>query len=72
MRTIAERSDEILNDPAAPVGGNPAGDVTLVEFFDYNCPPLVDGSSEPGDPTSRYARSSGCVDLCEPALIRPQ
>jgi protein-disulfide isomerase len=37
-RTIAERSDEIRNDPAAPVGGNPAGDVTLVEFFDYNCP----------------------------------
>jgi protein-disulfide isomerase len=37
-RTIAERSDEILNDPAAPVAGNPSGDVTLVEFFDYNCP----------------------------------
>ena len=37
-RTIAERGEEILNDPAAPVGGNPAGDVTLVEFFDYNCP----------------------------------
>lgn len=37
-RTIAERSEEILNDPAAPVGGNPDGDVTLVEFFDYNCP----------------------------------
>ncbi|MGI8658256.1 MAG: DsbA family protein [Candidatus Limnocylindria bacterium] len=37
-RTIAERSDEILNDPAAPVGGNSEGDVTLVEFFDYNCP----------------------------------
>jgi protein-disulfide isomerase len=37
-RTIAERSAEILNDPAAPVGGNPSGDITLVEFFDYNCP----------------------------------
>ncbi|MGH6899665.1 MAG: DsbA family protein [Geminicoccaceae bacterium] len=37
-RTIAERSEEILNDPAAPVGGNPDGDITLVEFFDYNCP----------------------------------
>jgi protein-disulfide isomerase len=37
-QTIAERGEEILNDPAAPVGGNPAGDVTLVEFFDYNCP----------------------------------
>jgi protein-disulfide isomerase len=36
-RTIAERSEDILNDPAAPVGGNPSGDVTLVEFFDYNC-----------------------------------
>lgn len=37
-RTLAERGEEILNDPAAPVGGNPDGDVTLVEFFDYNCP----------------------------------
>jgi protein-disulfide isomerase len=37
-RTIAERGEEILNDPAAPVGGNPSGDVTVVEFFDYNCP----------------------------------
>jgi protein-disulfide isomerase len=37
-RTIAERIDDILNDPAAPVGGNPSGDVTVVEFFDYNCP----------------------------------
>ena len=36
-RTITERSEEILNDPDTPVGGNPAGDVTLVEFFDYNC-----------------------------------
>jgi protein-disulfide isomerase len=37
-RAIVERREELLNDPAAPVGGNPAGDVTLVEFFDYNCP----------------------------------
>ena len=26
------------NDPNAPVLGNPDGDVTVVEFFDYNCP----------------------------------
>ena len=37
-RTIAERSEEILNDPGAPVGGNPEGAITLVQFFDYNCP----------------------------------
>jgi protein-disulfide isomerase len=28
----------ILNDPAAPVAGNPKGDLTIVVFFDYNCP----------------------------------
>lgn len=36
-RTIADKANEILHDPASPVGGNFAGDVTLVEFFDYNC-----------------------------------
>lgn len=30
--------DMILNDPEAPVAGNPAGDVTIVAFMDYNCP----------------------------------
>ncbi|WP_159587652.1 DsbA family protein [Chelativorans xinjiangense] len=35
---IAERRDDIFNDAAAPTVGNPEGDVTLVEFFDYNCP----------------------------------
>lgn len=35
---IASRRDEIFNDPDSPVGGNPTGDVTIVEFFDYNCP----------------------------------
>ncbi|NQV83307.1 MAG: DsbA family protein [Rhodospirillales bacterium] len=28
---------ELLNDPDSPVGGNPKGDVTIVEFFDYRC-----------------------------------
>lgn len=32
------RADEIFRDKESPVGGNPQGDVTLVEFFDYNCP----------------------------------
>jgi protein-disulfide isomerase len=27
----------IVGDPAAPVGGNPKGDVTIVAFVDYNC-----------------------------------
>jgi len=30
--------DMILNDPDAPVAGNPDGDLTIVDFFDYNCP----------------------------------
>ena len=27
----------LVSDPTSPVGGNPEGDVTLVEFFDYQC-----------------------------------
>ena len=34
---ILENQRELLNDPASPVGGNPEGEVTLVEFFDYRC-----------------------------------
>ncbi len=33
----AERST-LERDSNAPVLGNPDGDVTVVEFFDYNCP----------------------------------
>lgn len=38
-QTAADVSKEmILNDPAAPVSGNPKGDLTIVAFLDYNCP----------------------------------
>ncbi|RED33281.1 protein-disulfide isomerase [Rhodopseudomonas thermotolerans] len=30
--------DAILHDPDAPEAGNPKGDVTIVSYFDYNCP----------------------------------
>ena len=36
--TIAENADEIFRSSADFVAGNPQGDVTMVEFFDYNCP----------------------------------
>jgi len=35
---ITQLRDMLENDPNAPVMGNPDGDVTVVEFFDYNCP----------------------------------
>jgi protein-disulfide isomerase len=35
---LSDRQSEIFDDPATPVGGNPHGDVTIVEFFDYRCP----------------------------------
>lgn len=35
---LSSQRDILENDPNAPVLGNPAGDVTVVEFFDYNCP----------------------------------
>lgn len=34
---IEENLEQIENDPGDPIMGNPQGDVTLVEFFDYAC-----------------------------------
>jgi protein-disulfide isomerase len=34
---IVAHQSELLDAPHTPVGGNPEGDVTLVEFFDYRC-----------------------------------
>jgi protein-disulfide isomerase len=42
---LAQNSDEtvltealVLRDPDIPVAGNADGDITIVEYFDYNCP----------------------------------
>lgn len=34
---IANNAEAIFNDGYSWVGGNPEGDVTIVEFFDYRC-----------------------------------
>ncbi|NQV55801.1 MAG: DsbA family protein [Rhodospirillales bacterium] len=51
--------NELINDRQAPIGGNPEGDVTVVEFFDYRCtyckrvyPAVVKLLSD--DPNVRY------------------
>jgi len=37
-QALKEHRDELLADPMSPVVGDPDGKVTVVEFFDYNCP----------------------------------
>ncbi len=34
---IKSNAQELYRDPKAPMAGDPKGDVTVVEFFDYNC-----------------------------------
>lgn len=34
---IKKSANDLFNNPDSPVGGNPKGDVTIVEFFDYSC-----------------------------------
>ncbi|CAK0766121.1 DsbA family protein [Azospirillaceae bacterium] len=34
---LSSRKEQLFNDPSSPVIGNPKGDVTLIEFFDYQC-----------------------------------
>jgi protein-disulfide isomerase len=36
-KAISENADAIFRSPVSHVVGNPNGDVSLVEFFDYNC-----------------------------------
>jgi protein-disulfide isomerase len=37
QQTIAASRKELVSDPNSFVAGNPSGDVTIVEFFDYQC-----------------------------------
>ena len=36
-QTVSERASELYHSPEDLVLGNPSGEVTVVEFFDYNC-----------------------------------
>lgn len=38
QKGIEKNKDALLHDPEAPFIGNPNGDVTIVEFTDYQCP----------------------------------
>ena len=35
---VSQNARDLFRNPATPVIGNPDGDITIVEFFDYNCP----------------------------------
>ena len=37
QKVISENAEAIFRSPLAHVAGNPNGDVSVVEFFDYNC-----------------------------------
>ncbi|PTE13785.1 DsbA family protein [Pseudogemmobacter blasticus] len=37
LQMLADNKDIIYNNPADWVGGNPQGDITVVEFMDYRC-----------------------------------
>ncbi len=38
LGAIAAAEADLYREPSSPIAGNPEGDVTIVEFFDYNCP----------------------------------
>lgn len=50
---------ELAQDPDSPVLGNPAGDVVVVEFFDYRCPYC----RTVADPLRQAVRTDGNVRL---------
>lgn len=36
-KAVTDLAPTLFRSTTAPIGGNPKGDVTVVEFFDYNC-----------------------------------
>jgi protein-disulfide isomerase len=36
-KNLITSREKLINDPNSPTSGNPKGDVTIVEFFDYRC-----------------------------------
>lgn len=48
-KSIRDQHNALYRDPESQIGGNPNGDVTIVEFFDYRCPyckqvqPILEG-----------------------------
>lgn len=38
VQVLAANKQAVRNDPHSEIAGNPKGDVTVVEFFDYRCP----------------------------------
>jgi protein-disulfide isomerase len=38
QKAIQENRTALMSDPESPIVGNPNGDVTIVEFSDYQCP----------------------------------
>ena len=38
QKAIQEHRKALTTDPESPIAGNPNGDVTIVEFSDYQCP----------------------------------
>ena len=46
---LSQNAEAIFKDPASWVGGNPSGDITIVEFMDYRCPYCRKAFSEVDD-----------------------
>jgi len=36
-QAMSDMAEEIYNDPETPTGGDPDGEIVIVEFFDYRC-----------------------------------
>ncbi len=58
-RAQAMTLDSIVDDPDAPVAGNPKGDVAIVAFLDYNCQYCKKAAPD----LERIVRDDGAIKL---------
>ena len=57
---IAKHAEAVYRSPSSFVAGNPQGDVSVVAFFDYNCPYCRAGAPELAKLIANTARCGSC------------
>src|SRR5262249_47936757 len=60
-KVLSKRASEIFDDPAMPVGGNPKGDVNIIEFFRLSLSLLQASAACAPVPAERGPRAALCL-----------
>jgi protein-disulfide isomerase len=71
-RAVGENAEQIFRSPESFVAGNPRGDVSVVAFYDHNCPYCREGAPALAKPLPMTPRSGSCSRSCRCSVPIPR